>query len=60
MLKMGIYKANGQKVVCFSCTQCRKQQIIDFRFYPICKKCNKNNTKMAKRQAEKEKKEENS
>ena len=54
MLKMGIYKANGQKVVCFSCTQCKKQQIIDFRFYPICKKCNKTNIKLAKREKKKE------
>lgn len=60
MSKMGIYKANGKKVVCFSCAQCNKQQQIDFRYYPICKKCKKTNVKLAKREVEKRKKEENS
>ena len=52
-------KANGQMKLCFTCTQCKIQEVIDFRFYPICKKCNKTNTKMRKREVEKKKKEEN-
>jgi hypothetical protein len=49
-MTMGIKKANGQKVLCFTCTQCKKKEVIDFRQYPICKNCNKTNTKLAKRQ----------
>lgn len=60
MLSMGMKNSRGQMVLCFTCTQCKKREVIDFRFYPICKKCNKINTKMRKREVEKKKKEENS
>jgi hypothetical protein len=60
MLTMGLKKTNGQKVLCFTCTQCKKKEVIDFRFHPMCKKCNKTNTKLRKRELEKKKKEENS
>lgn len=56
MVTMGIKKANGQKVLCFTCVQCKKKEVVDFRQYPLCKKCDKTNAKLAKRG----KKEENS
>ena len=49
MIKMGIKKLNGQKVLCFTCVQCKKEEVVDFRQYPLCKKCNKNNERLAKR-----------
>ena len=55
MLSMGMKNSRGQMVLCFTCTQCKRKEVIDFRFYPICKKCNKANVRLAKR----EKKEEN-
>jgi len=60
MLSMGIKKSNGQMKLCFTCSQCKRKEIVDFRFHPICQKCKKTNTKLAKREIEKKKKEENS
>ena len=62
MFKMGIKKLNGQKVLCFTCVQCKKQEVVDFRQYPLCKKCNTSNKRLAKRNKNEhpEKKEENS
>ena len=60
MSAMGLKNRKGQMILCFTCKQCRQQEIVDFRAYPICKKCNKINTKLAKREIEKKKKEENS
>ena len=55
---MGLRNKNGQMITHFTCTSCKNTQLIDFRYYPICKKCKKINTKLQKR-AEKKKKEEN-
>ena len=60
MYRVGVYKANGNRVVCFTCIQCDRKQLVDFKFYPICKKCNKINTKVLKIQEEKGKNGENS
>lgn len=60
MAKMGLRNENNQMILVFTCKQCNKVQVADFRAYPLCKKCNKTNIKLAKRKAEKEKKEENS
>ena len=60
MINMGIFKSNGQKVQKFTCNQCKQQNRMDFRFYPLCKKCKRTNLKLAKREKDKEKKEENS
>ena len=49
MGKMGIRNRNGQIVSVFTCIQCHRRQLTDFRYYPICNKCNKNNLRIAKR-----------
>ena len=60
MGKMGLRNEKNQMILIFTCRQCNKVQVEDFRYYPICKKCYKTNTKLAKREIEKKKKEENS
>lgn len=40
---------NGQSVLVFTCTQCKRVQQTDFRHYPLCKKCNVSNQRIAKR-----------
>lgn len=45
---------------CFTCIQCKQEEIVDFTYYPMCRKCKKTNTKLEKRRLEKEKKEKNS
>lgn len=60
---MGIKNKNGQSVLVFTCTQCKRVQQTDFRHYPLCKKCNVSNQRLAKRSQNvksEEKKEENS
>lgn len=46
---MGIRNKNGQPVLIFNCVQCNAKNKTDFRTYPICKKCNKVNERLAKR-----------
>ena len=60
---MGIKNKNGQSVLVFTCVQCNRFQQTDFRHYPLCKKCNVSNKRLAKRNGNvqsEEKKEENS
>lgn len=45
MSSMGIKKNNGQLLLCFTCVQCKKHEIVDFRHYPVCKSCDKFNNK---------------
>jgi Zn finger protein HypA/HybF involved in hydrogenase expression len=49
MGNMGIRNKNGQIISVFTCLQCHSMQLTDFRYYPICNKCNKTNLKIAKR-----------
>jgi len=46
---MGIKNKNGQSILVFACTQCKRGQQTDFRHYPLCKKCNVSNQRLAKR-----------
>jgi len=46
---MGIRNKNDQPVLIFNCVQCKGRNKRDFRTYPICKKCNTNNKRLAKR-----------
>lgn len=46
---MGIRNKNGQPVLTFNCVQCNAKNRTDFRTYPICKKCNTVNKRLAKR-----------
>lgn len=56
MLSMGIKNVHGQLVLSFTCIQCKKQHVVDFRNYPICKKCDKFNNKDHIKAVEKAKK----
>jgi len=56
MLSMGIKNVHGQLVLSFTCIQCKKQHVVDFRNYPICKKCDKFNNKDYIKAVEKAKK----
>lgn len=56
MPKMGIRKVNGQKKLSFTCIQCNKRDLVDFKYYPVCKNCNKFNNKDYIQAAEKAKK----
>ena len=46
---MGIRNKNDQPVLTFKCVQCHAKNKTDFRTYPICKKCNTSNQRLAKR-----------
>lgn len=56
MFSMGIKNVHGQLVLSFTCVQCKKQHVVDFRNYPICKKCDKFNNKDYIKEVEKAKK----
>ena len=56
MFSMGIKNVHGQLVLAFTCLQCKKQHVVDFRNYPICKKCDKFNNKDHIKAVEKAKK----
>jgi hypothetical protein len=46
---MGIRSKNDQPILVFTCVQCKSRNKRDFRYYPLCKKCNKFNQRIDKR-----------
>jgi len=46
---MGIRNKNDQPILIFTCLQCKARNKRDFRYYPLCKRCNKFNQRLDKR-----------